>query len=275
MTILDGKSLSQKVLAGLKSDYLSLSRKLKLAIVRVGENAVIDKFVAQKKKIAEELGVDFRVYAYDGGIATNQLRKKIAVVVHDADPDGVIVQLPLPEKISTQYILNSIPAEKDVDVLSARALGNFFVSKSEVLPPVVGAVKTLLEEYDINYKDKYWVVFGAGELVGKPMAAWLLNEKVTFSVVRSATPDVAEFTSKADIIISGVGQPGLITGDMVKEEVVVIDAGTSESEGKLAGDTDFESVSKKASFVTPVPGGVGPVTVAMIYKNLLRLSRPH
>lgn len=273
MTILDGKSLSQKILAGLKSDYLNLGRKLKLAIVRVGEDAVIDKFVAQKKKIAEELGVDFRVYAYDVGITTNEFRKKIAVIVHDADPDGVIVQLPLPEKINTPYILNSIPAEKDVDVLSARALGNFFVGKSEILPPVVGAIKALFEEYGIEARGKYIVVAGAGGLVGKPVAAWLLNEGVTFSVVRSSTADISEFTKKADIIITGVGKPGLITGDMVKEGVVVIDAGTSESEGKLSGDADFESVSKKASFVAPVPGGVGPLTVAMIYKNLLTLAK--
>lgn len=273
MTILDGKSLSQKILAGLKSDYLSLGRKLTLAIVRVDEDAVIDKFVAQKKKIAEELGVDFRVYAYDVGIATNELRKKIAVIVHDTDPDGVIIQLPLPEKINTQYILNSIPAEKDVDVLSARALGNFFVGKSEILPPVVGAIKALFEEYGIDIRGKYIVVIGAGGLVGKPVAAWLLNAGVTFSVVRSTTPDIAEFTQKADVIVSGVGRPGLITSGMVKDGVVVIDAATSESEGKMAGDADFDSVSKKASYITPVPGGVGPLTVAMIYKNLLTLTR--
>lgn len=271
--ILDGKALAVKILGTVKKELATIQKKLSLGVVLVGGDEVIKKFVAQKKKVADELGVDFRLYEYDAAISTNELRERLKTIVHDADPTGIIIQLPLPEKISTQYILSAVPSEKDVDVLSARALGNFFVGKSKILPPVVGAVKALLEEYAIDLRGKYVVLVGAGELVGKPLAAWLLNEKATFSVARSGTKDISKFTREADIIISGVGNPGLITGDMVKEGAIVIDAGTSESAGKLLGDVDFDSVSKKSSYITPVPGGVGPVTVAFIYKNLLTLAR--
>ncbi len=281
MVILDGKALAGKIIAALKEEYARLPGKLSLAAVVVGSDAVVGKFIAQKKKVAEELGVDFRVYEYAPDISTNELRKRLAVLVHDADPDGIIIQLPLPPELNRQYILNSVPPEKDVDMLSARAMGDFAVGKSRILPPVVGAVKALLEEYHIDVGAKHVLVIGAGMLVGKPVALWLTNEKASFSVVGEHTPDISEFIKKADVIITGVGKPNLITGDMVKEGTVVIDAGTAESGdpaaeggiGKLVGDVDFDSVSPKASYITPVPGGVGPLTVAMIYQNLLILAQ--
>ena len=270
--LLDGKKLAEKITTELKTTITEHGKKLSLAVIRVGSDPVIAKFVEQKKRLAGNLGVDFRIYNYEASISTNELRKRISVIVHEADPDGVIIQLPLPAPVNTQYILNSIPPEKDVDVLSARSLGNFSTGKTEIFPPVVAAIKVLFEEYGIDYRTKHAVVVGAGMLVGKPVAAWLLNEKVPFSIVDEHTPDISVFTKQADIIVSGVGKPGLITGDIVKEGVVVIDAGTSESNGKLAGDADFESVSKKASYITSVPGGVGPLTVVMIYKNLLAFA---
>ncbi len=270
MVILDGRKLAQKLIADLKPEIAS--RTLSLAAVVVGEDPVIKKFISEKKKIADDLGVDFRIYEYAADISTNELRKRLATIVHEADPTGIIIQLPLPPQINTQYILNSVPPEKDVDVLSARALGNFFAGKSPILPPVVGAVKAFFDEYKIEYRSEHAVIVGAGRLVGKPLAAWLLDEKVSFTVIDENTPDISEFIKKADILVSGVGKPGLITGNMIKEGVVVIDAGTSELAGKLVGDADFDSVSRKASHLTPVPGGIGPLTVAMIYKNLLTLA---
>lgn len=271
-TLLDGRKLAGKILNEVKSKIQSSEKKLSLGVIVVGENPVIKKFVSEKKRVAEELGVDFKIYDYPEDISTNELRKRIAVIVHDANPDGVIIQLPLPAHINTQYILNGVPPEQDVDMLSARAEGNFFTGKSDILPPIVEAVKAFFEEYGIDYRNKYTTVVGAGMLVGKPIAAWLLNEKASFSVVEEQTPDISQFTKNAGIIVSGVGKPGLITGDMVKEGVAIIDAGTSEAEGKIAGDVDFDSVSPRASFITPVPGGVGPVTVAMVYKNLFILA---
>ena len=215
MVILDGKSLAGKIIAGLKDEFSRLTKRPTLAVVVVGEDLVIRRFIEQKKKIAEELGVDFRTYEYPADISTNELRKRIATIVHDADPNGIIIQLPLTGHINTQYILNSIPPEKDVDVLSARAVGDFSVGKSKVLPPVVGAIAAFFEEYGIDYRKKHVVVVGAGRLVGKPVALWLANEKVSFTVVDENTSDITPFVKGADIIISGVGKPGLITGDMI------------------------------------------------------------
>jgi methylenetetrahydrofolate dehydrogenase (NADP+)/methenyltetrahydrofolate cyclohydrolase len=272
-TILDGKKLSEKILAGIKAEIQQSGKQLSFAVIVVGDDPVVAKFISQKERIARDLNVSFQRYEYEKTISTNELRKRIGVIVHEADPTGIIVQLPLPSSINVQSILNSVPSEKDVDVLSARSLGNFFVGKSVVVPPVVGAIQLLLKEYGIEYQSKRIAVIGAGMLVGKPVAAWLLNEKISFSVVDIHSPDISAFTKEADVIISGVGKPGLITGDMVGEGVIIVDAGTSEVGGKLSGDVDFDSVSKKASFITPVPGGVGPLTVAMIFKNLFALAR--
>lgn len=273
MIFLDGKKLSQKILDEIRNEISKTAAKLRLAAVVVGEDPVIRKFVEQKKKIAESVGMEVRVYPFPAEITTNDLRKRIAEIVHEEKNTGVIIQLPLPEHINKQYILNSVTPEKDVDVLSSRALGNFVTGKSAVFPPVAGAVKAFFEEYKIDYKNKYTIILGAGNLVGRPTALWLLSEYAQFSVVTDKVKDVVEFTRRADIIISGTGKPKFITGDMVKEGVIVIDAGTSESEGKISGDIDFESVSQKASFITPVPGGVGPVTVAILLRNLAFLAK--
>lgn len=271
-TLLDGRKLARRVLDEVCEGMRASGRKLSLAVVSVGSDAASEEFIARKRKIAEELGVDFRVYASGADISTNDLRKRIAVIVHDANPTGIVVQLPLPAHINAQHVLNAVPTGKNVDVLSARSLGNFSVGKSEIVPPVVGAVKAFFDEYKITLEGKNVVVVGAGNLVGRPLVVWLLNQKATFSLVRSTTPDIAEFTRRADILITGVGKPGLINGDMVKDGAVVIDAGTSEVGGKPAGDVEYDSVSAKASYLTPVPGGVGPVTVAMIYRNLVALA---
>lgn len=274
MTLLDGKKLSQKILEELRGKMKQIAKKVRLAVIVVGSDPATQSFISQKRKVGESIGIDVRLFPFPETITTNELRKRIAEIVHEKKNTGVITQLPLPASISTQYILNAIPPEKDVDVLSARSLGNFTTGKSIVLPPIVGAVKAFFEEYQIDYKNKYIVVLGAGNLVGRPMALWLLNEKATFSVVRSSTKNPEEFLSKADIIISGIGKPRFVTGDMIKDGVVVIDAGTSEAEGKLVGDVDFDSVSQKALCITPVPGGIGPVTVAILFQNLITPAKP-
>lgn len=271
--LLDGKKLSKKILEEVKREVSEMKEKLRLAVVVVGEDPVVRKFIEQKKKAAESVGIDVRIYPFEEKVTTNELRKRVAEIVHEEKNTGVIIQLPLPPQINAQYILNSVTPEKDVDVLSARAIGNFVAGKGQVMPPVAGAIKALLEEYAVDYKNKYAVILGAGNLVGKPTALWLLNEKVTFSVVRSATKNPQEFLRQADIIISGIGKPKFITGDVIKEGAIIIDAGTSESAGKLVGDVDFDSVATKASHVTPVPGGVGPVTVLVLLKNLITLAK--
>jgi len=279
MVILDGKKISQKILDELKLEVATMKKKLRLAVIVVGPKSpsaigqTTQKFIQQKQKAAQLIGVDFRIFPFEETVTTDELRKRIAQIVHEKKNTGVIIQLPLPEHLNVQYILNSVTPEKDVDMLSARSLGDLAVNKNRILPPVAGAIRAFFEEYEIDYKSKYIVVIGAGKLVGLPVSLWLLNEKTTFTVLRSTTPDLSEFTKKADIIISGVGKPKLITGDIIKEGAIIIDAGTSESEGKIAGDVDFESCSKRASYITPVPGGIGPMTVAILFKNLINLAK--
>ncbi len=270
--ILDGKLLARKIGEEIRDTLTGSKKKLRLAIVVVGEDPVVRAFIQKKQKEAAALGIDTRVFPFEVHITTNELRKRLSVIVHEKKNSGVIIQLPLPPHINTQYILNSIPPEKDVDMLSARAIGNFTVGKSTVMPPVVGAIRAFFEEYGISYREKKIVIVGAGNLVGRPVALWLARERIPFSLIEKDTPAPEKILREADIIISGVGIPGLITGDKVKEGVVVIDAGTSESGGKVVGDVDFDSVSKKASYITPVPGGVGPVAVAMLFKNLVTLE---
>ena len=216
MTLLDGKALAGNIIADLKVEFAKFGKPPMLAVVVVGEDPVIRKFIAQKQRVAADLDVDFRVYEYPASISTGELRERVATIVHDADPNGIIIQLPLPPHVNQQAILNSVPPGKDVDVLSARAVGDFSVGKSKIVPPVVGAMQALFLEYGIDYRSKHILVVGAGTLVGKPVAAWLTNEKASFTIVDERTPDISEFTKKADLIITGVGKPGLITGDMVR-----------------------------------------------------------
>lgn len=272
MILLDGKKLSQKILAELAEKIAALKKEMRLALVVVGNNSVVNQFVAQKKKAAESVGVRVRVYPFDEAVTTNHLRKRISEIVHERKNTGVIVQLPLPKHINKQYILDAIPPEKDVDVLSSSALGKFAAGKSRVLPPVAGAIKAFFDEYAVAYQNKYAVIMGYGSLVGKPVSLWLLNERVTLSIVGSRTKNPEKFLTEADIVISGIGKPNYITGDLLKEGSVIIDAGTSESEGKVLGDVDFDSAKTKASYLTPVPGGVGPLTVAILLQNLVTLG---
>jgi len=196
----------------------------------------------------------------------------MAEFCHIKENDGVILQLPLPEHINTQYVLNSIIPKKDVDVLSSRSFGDFATGRSKILPPLAGVIKIIFEQYNVEPAGKNIIVIGRGILVGKPIVNWLINEGATVSVLNSRTKDISKFTKEADVIISGVGKPNLIKAEMVKDGIIIIDAGTSIEKGKIAGDFDSR-IAEKSSFFTPVPGGVGPITVAMLFKNLVELSK--
>lgn len=273
MTILDGKKIAERILDKLKVEVAGIKKQMRLAVVVVGRDPVVENFIAQKRKAAESIGIDVRVYPFPAEITTNELRKRIAEIVHEKKNTGVIIQLALPSHINKQYILNAIPPEKDPDVLSARAIGNFAVGKSPIMPPVAGAIKTLFEEYQIDYRNKSIAVLGAGALVGRPATLWLTSEGIGFALVTENTAHPEEILREADIVISGIGKPRHITAYMIKNGAVVIDAGTSESAGEIVGDVDAESVAGKASALAPVPGGVGPLTVAILFKNLLTLAQ--
>lgn len=270
--IIDGKKITEEIKESLKQEILKTNKKLKLAIVQVGDDPVSKKFIERKIKFAEEIGVKTKVYNLPADISTNKLRKKMAEICHIKQNNGVIIQLPLPVHINTQYILNSITQKKDVDVLSAKSLGDFTTGKSKVLPPVIGAIKNILDKHNIDVAEKNIAIIGAGILVGKPAMIWFINQGATVSALRMSTQNIPKYTKDADIIVSGVGKPSLIKPDMVKEGVIIIDAGTAFEKRKLAGDVD-PAAAQKASIFTPVPGGVGPFTVAMVFKNLLELNK--
>ena len=271
MAVIDGKKMAEEIKAELKAEVLRLNKKLRLAVIKVGEDKVTEKFLEQKKKFGDAVGIDVRIYDLPADITTNKLREKLAEVVHIKENAGVIVQLPLPTHINTQYILDGIIPEKDPDMLSSKSIGLFSSGRGKILPPVVAAIKYIFDKNKVDVKGKKVVVIGAGRLAGKPVATWLMNQGAALTVIDENTEDPTLHTINADIIVSGVGEPGLIKSDIVKDGVIVIDVGTSESNGKLSGDVD-QAVAEKASLFTPVPGGVGPLTVAMLFKNLKVLS---
>lgn len=270
--ILNGKKLAEKILERVRKEIKKSHLKLRLTIIQVGENPVSEIFIRQKKKACEKVGIYFRLYKFEQKIAQKKLKTEVEKIVKNPRNSGAIIQLPLPKNRDADEILNLIPSEKDIDVLSTESLGKFYQGTLPISPPVVGAVSHLLKTYKIKIKGKNVVLVGAGRLVGQPLASWVLREKGILTVVNEFTKNISSFTQKADILISGVGKSNLIQGKMVKKGVIVIDCGSAYYKGKLAGDVDFKSVSKKASYITPVPGGVGPLTVACLIENLVRLN---
>ena len=263
MTV-NGKKIAEDLKNSLREEVLKLNKKPRLGIVKVGENIISEKFLKMKIKFASDVGISTRTYDFPENISTSELRKKISRIVHTKEISGIIVQLPLPKHINSDYILNALPSYKDPDVLSRKSAG--------ILPPVVGAINRIFEDYGVGFMAKNIVILGSGKLVGKPAAAWLMNQEATVCVLNSKSENIDYYLKNADIIISGVGKPGLVKSQMVKDGVVAIDCGTSESEGKLIGDFEPE-VANKASVFTPVPGGVGPITIAMLFSNLIALQR--
>lgn len=290
--LLDGKKVSQKVLSELKPDIAALNarlrpNKLRLDIVMVGDHAPSITFVKKKKEMGEGLNVRVKIHHVAKGISlqevtaqhisNHELEKILHRICKSKLVHGVLIQLPLPKHINEQSILNIIPEAKDVDVLGKDASGKFYTETEHILPSTFAGILRLLEEYGVNdFAGKTIAVVGAGKLVGKPAVNFFMRKKVAASAfnIRSRTADKETYLRNADIIISGAGSQRVVTGDMVKDGVIVIDAGTSKDieTGKLVGDVDFESVAPKASYITPVPGGVGPMTVAMIFYNLVQLA---
>jgi len=272
MIILDGKKSARRILRRLKAKIKRRRLKLKMAVIQVGGNAVSDVYLTQKQKACSSAGLCFELFRFSGKISEEELAKEIKRLNADPAVSGIVVQLPLPKHIKTPAILNLIALKKDADCLSEAALGKFYNNNALILPPVVSAVASYFNEYKIKIKAKNAAIVGAGRLVGKPLAVWLVNQKATVSIVNEFTPDISVFTKKADILISGVGKPNLITGKMIKKGAIVIDAGSSAEHGRPAGDVNFKSVSKRASYLTPVPGGIGPLAVACLLENLVKLN---
>jgi len=270
--VIDGNKIKEEVLNELKKEVINRNLKLRLAAILVGDDPGSRKFLELKGKAAQSIGIDFKMYEFPEDISTSKLREELNIIVKASVNSGVIIELPLPKHINNQYILNTISPQKDPDVLSTKSQGNFFVGKSKTLPPSVEAIKIMFEKNNLNIEGKNIVVFGYGFLVGKPITHWLKANGATVSIIDEFTKNPEKISKEADIIISGVGKAGLIKEDMVKDGVVVIDFGYTEEGGKIMGDVDFKAVSEKSSLITPVPGGMGPIVIAAVLKNLVILS---
>lgn len=272
MSIIDGRALAREQEQLLKERVQRLGRTPRLVIVQVGEDAASTQFVARKKVVGESLGIEVRVHQYPKDISTSEVRRRLAMITHERDTDGVVLQLPLPEGMNTEYLLNAIPVEKDVDVLSAKSVGAYSAGRLATTPPVVRASQLLLERVGASMRGKRCVVIGAGRLVGKPLALWLMREGAVVTVVSSAMDDLPSVLEKADVVFLGTGNAGLIRADVLKEGAIVIDAGSGVGvDGKIMGDFDPTGADTRNITYSPVPGGVGPLTVTALFENLVTL----
>ncbi len=273
MKLLDGKALSEKLVDSVKEKAEKL--KPTLAVILVGENPASMAYVRNKKKACERAGIIYKEFNYPETITQKELLDKIEELNEDDEVNGLIVQLPLPDQIYVPEVIRAVDPAKDVDGFHAYNIGKMFLSPEfEDLPPAtpLGIVK-LLDHYNIPIQGKEVVVVGHSNIVGKPISMMMLNRNATVTTCHIYTKDLSAHTLRADILIVAVGKEKLITADMVKEGVIVVDVGMNRnSEGKLCGDVDFDEVSKKASFITPVPGGVGPMTVAALILNTIRAA---
>ncbi|MFC1630158.1 tetrahydrofolate dehydrogenase/cyclohydrolase catalytic domain-containing protein [Patescibacteria group bacterium] len=272
MRMLYGKKLAEGDLKKIKKKVKKEKLKLQLSIVQVGKNPSSESFIKQKEKACKKAGIRFRIYQFPKGISQKNLKKEVKKVVEDPKNSGIVIQLPLPKNIDAKEILDLVPFKKDVDVLSSESWEKFLKGRLLIFPPVVCAVAKICKQYKIKIKRKKVVLVGRGKLVGKPLAVWIKRKKGKLTIVHSSTRNISSFTKKADILISGTGKPNLIKGDMIKKGSVIIDCGTSSQKTKTKGDVDFKSVSKKAGFITPVPGGIGPLTVTCLIENLVKLN---
>ena len=268
--IIDGRKITQELKETLKNDVKKHRGKLCLSIFESDHTLAGQKFVNIKKKFANDIGISFSEHEVPESADTEALKKMIEE--RATKSNGMIVQLPLPPHFGRDEILDSIPDCLDVDVLSKKSLEKFKNGTLPILPPVVGAIKEILDRSGVDVKGKKVVIIGKGMLVGAPSAVWFEREGSNVEIVDSKTHNLEEKTLSADIIVSGVGRPHMIAPDMLKQGVVLLDAGTSEMHGKLAGDA-HPSCAEKCSVFTPVPGGIGPITVAVLFRNLLTLSK--
>ena len=273
---IDGKALAAKVKARAAEGAKDLPRKPGLAVILVGDNQASRVYVTGKEKDCAECGFLSFECKLPAETTQAELLELIDRLNGDEAVDGILVQLPLPEHLNEDQVLNAIHPEKDVDCFHPFNVGRLVIGDPVFLPCTPAGVMEMLKEYDIPVAGKHCVVLGRSNIVGKPMGALLLQQSGTVTTCHSRTPDLASFTRQADILVSAVGRVGLVTADMVKEGAVVIDVAMNRNaEGKLCGDVDYASVEPKASYITPVPGGVGPMTRAMLMENLLTAARRH
>lgn len=275
--ILDGKALSAKVRGQIKAEVEQMADEgitPGLAVVIVGEDPASQVYVRNKEKACEEVGVYSEKYALPEQTTQEELLALVEKLNQKPDIDGILVQLPLPKHLDEKAVIEAISPDKDVDAFHASNVGKIMIGDYKFLPCTPAGIMELIREAGVEIAGRECVVVGRSNIVGKPMAMLLLHQNGTVTVCHSRTKNLAEVTRRADILVAAVGKANFITGDMVKEGAVVIDVGMNRNEeGKLCGDVDFAAVEPKAGFITPVPGGVGPMTITMLMRNTIAAAR--
>ena len=269
-TIIDGKEIKKQILDELKEEVSKLEIKPSLVVIQVGDNDASNVYIKQKAKMADYVGYDYKHIKLSEDITTEEVIEIIDGLNNDKKINGVMVQMPLPNHIDTEIVQNAVIPSKDVDGLSDLNAGLLFHNKDALYSCTPYGVMELLKRYKIQVEGRHVVVVGRSNLVGKPMSMMLTNAGATVTLCHSKTVDLSKYTKDADILISCVGKANFITADMVKEDSVVIDVGITRSESGLCGDVKFDEVASKTKYITPVPGGVGPMTVAMLGSNVLK-----
>ncbi len=275
--IIDGKAISAKVKAQVRTEVEELKRQnieVGLAVVIVGNNSASRVYVNNKKKACEEVGFASYEYALPEKTTQEELLELVNKLNNDDKVNGILVQLPLPKQIDENAIINAILPEKDVDAFHPANVGHIMIGDFSFLPCTPAGVMELIAETGVDVCGKECVVIGRSNIVGKPMAMLLLHKHGTVTICHSRTKNLAEICSRADILVAAVGKAKFVTPDMIKEGAVVIDVGMNRDEnGKLCGDVDYNACFDKAGYITPVPGGVGPMTIAMLMKNTLTAAK--
>ncbi len=278
MVLLDGKALSDKIKKQVKVDVEELQQTREitpgLAVILVGNDPASATYVKMKSKSCSDAGIYSVVHEMPATISQDSILKTIDMMNQNPNIDGILVQLPLPSHVDTTVILEAIDPKKDVDGFHPFNVGRVRAGLDGFIPATPYGVMELLKEYDIDVKGKDVCVVGASNIVGKPLATLMLNANATVDICHIFTKDLKAHTSKADIVCVGTGVVGLIKEDMIKEGAIVIDIGINRlSDGKIVGDVDFDKVAPKCSYITPVPGGVGPMTIAMLLVNTIKSAK--
>lgn len=281
MTILDGKEVSEEILIKLKEEIETLldqgNRVPRLDIIIVGNDYASEKYVSMKEKKGQKLGVKIVVHRFDETVEETDIKDLIKKLNQDALVDGIMVQLPLPKgskTFNTKDVLETIDTTKDVDGLTYASLGSVWVERESIGAATPTGIIKLLEEYDIEVVGKNAVVVGRSKIVGLPLAGMLARRDATVTVAHSRSENLTEICKEADILAVGIGKPQYINKDFVKEGAIVIDIGINRDyDGNLVGDVDFDDVKDLCSYITPVPGGVGPMTIAALFSNLIKIYK--
>lgn len=268
MNILDGKVVRKSILDNVKEELKDIDKTLGLAVISVGDDEASKVYIRQKEKMAKELGFNFKHYKFDTNVEQDEVLDLIDKLNLDNDIDGILVQMPLPKHLDNNVIQNRIDPNKDVDGLTDLNAGRLIHNKDCLIPCTPLGIIEILKYYDINIDGTNVVVVGRSHLVGKPVSNLLTNYNATVTICHSHTKNLANFTKNADILIAAVGKPNFITRDMVKENAVIMDVGINRIDNKLCGDVDYNGVKDKVKYITPVPGGVGQMTVAMLGYNV-------